>query len=278
MCALSFTDLIDPRPVSGGDSCRALSARTPDGDRVFAKTLTDPPAGFFEAEAAGLDRLRVAGGPPVPRVRAVSREHLVLDWVEPAGPSAAAALRFGRALATLHRSSASAFGAQTGGYVGTVALDNSPTRHWPEFYAGRRLAPALSAARQRRAITPDQANAIEEVISRVADLAEDDEPPALVHGDLWAGNLLWAAGETVWLVDGAAAHHGHRETDLAMLALFGAPHLAEIADGYDQVYPRAAGWQSRVALHQVHPLLVHAVLFGGGYAARAATAAREALQ
>ncbi len=88
--------------------------------------------------------------------------------------------------------------------------------------------------------------------------------------------MLWAADGRGWLVD-PSAYGGHRETDLAMLALFGAPGLDRLLAAYDEAFPLAAGWRDRVGLHQVHPLLVHAVLFGGGYAARAVTAARRYL-
>jgi fructosamine-3-kinase len=87
--------------------------------------------------------------------------------------------------------------------------------------------------------------------------------------------VLWSAGRG-WLID-PAAHGGHRETDLAMLALFGAPYLERIVAAYDEASPLAEGWQSRVSLHQLHPLLVHVCLFGAGYAGSLRDAARAAL-
>ena len=94
---------------------------------------------------------------------------------------------------------------------------------------------------------------------------------ARLHGDLWSGNVVWTPGGAV-LID-PAAHGGHRESDLAMLALFGLPHLGAVLVGYQSVSPLANGWQERVELHQLFPLLVHAVLFGGGYGAQAEGAA-----
>jgi fructosamine-3-kinase len=90
------------------------------------------------------------------------------------------------------------------------------------------------------------------------------ERPARIHGDLWSGNVVWTAHGAV-LIDAGAAHGGHPETDLAMLALFGLPHLGRVVRAYDAEMPLAAGWQDRVPLMQLHPLLVHVVLFGGRY-------------
>ena len=113
---------------------------------------------------------------------------------------------------------------------------------------------------------------LDRLATRVADGAFDTgEPPARLHGDLWSGNVLWTADAAV-LID-PAAHGGHREADLAMLALFGAPHLERVLAAYAEAAPLADGWRDRVLLHQVHPLLLHAVLFGGGYGAQAVRAA-----
>jgi len=119
---------------------------------------------------------------------------------------------------------------------------------------------------------------VERLCERIGDVAGSPEPPARIHGDLWSGNVLWAADGRAWLVDTASAHGGHRETDLAMLMLFGAPHLDEIVAAYDDEWPLADGWRERVPLHQLHPLLVHAVMFGGSYTARAAATAERLLR
>ena len=116
---------------------------------------------------------------------------------------------------------------------------------------------------------------LEAAAGRVAAVAGPAEPPSRIHGDCWAGNVLWSGGRGV-LID-PAAHGGHRESDLAMLALFGAPHLGEILDGYQETAPLADGWAARVPLHQLHPLLVHVCLFGTAYTEPALAAARAVL-
>jgi fructosamine-3-kinase len=257
-------------PVPGGSICTAERLTLDDGTDLFAKTLTGAPPDFFTAEAAGLRWLREASAVPVPDVVAATGELLVLEWVAPGAPSPAAAEAFGRGLAELHRSGADAFGAPWPGYIGSLPLDNTAAPAWPEFYAERRVRPYLRAAVDRGHLSPADAAVIDRAVA-AADAPT--EPPARLHGDLWSGNLHWAADGRVWLVD-PAAHGGHRETDLAMLTLFGAPQSERILAAYDEVYPLADGWRDRAGLHQLHPLLVHAVLFGGGYGARAAALAR----
>ena len=86
---------------------------------------------------------------------------------------------------------------------------------------------------------------------------------------------MWTPAGAVFI--DPAAHGGHRETDLAMLALFGCPHLDAVFDGYRSVRPLRAGWRDRVGLHQLFPLLAHVALFGAGYAPQTVAAAHAAL-
>ena len=236
------------------------------------KTHAHPPAGFFAAEAAGLRWLaEVDGGVRVPEVLAVDEGCLILRWVEPGKVSADAAVGFGQALAATHAAGAPSYGGEADGFIGKLPLPNSPCDSWPEFYAVRRVLPYLKLARDRGAVTETEAATVEGVIGKLTSLLPE-EPPARLHGDLWNGNVLWGQESRVWLID-PAAYGGHREVDLAMLALFGLPHLPRVLEAYQERTPLADGWEDRVPLHQLFPLLVHAALFGGGYGARAADAA-----
>ena len=264
------------QPVGGGDICAAERVTLADGRSVFVKSKPGAPPGFFAAEAAGLAWLAEANAVPVPAVLDVDDERLVLEWVPPGRPTADAAGRFGRELAALHAAGAAAFGGERDGWIGSLPLDNAPGDTWPAWYAERRVLPYLRLARDRGALGHGDAQAVEQVVARVEELAGPPEPPARLHGDLWSGNVHWAAGGRAYVVD-PAAHGGHRETDLAMLALFGAPLLDRVVAAYAEAAPLADGWRARVPLHQLCPLLVHAALFGGGYGARAGTAARAAL-
>ncbi|HET6910137.1 MAG TPA: fructosamine kinase family protein [Mycobacteriales bacterium] len=239
--------------------------------KVFEKKLPNAPAGFFAAEARGLQWLTVPGGPPTPTVIGWNDCRLVTAWIESAAPTRAAARSFGEALARLHTTGAPSYGADVDGFIGPLPLPNTRADDWPTFYAQCRLSPYADA------LNHAQRRLIERVCERLPELSGPLEPPARIHGDLWSGNLIWAADGQVWLVDAGAAHGGHRETDLAMLALFGAPHLDAIRDGYEEVTPLAPGWKQRIGLHQLHPLLVHATLFGGSYGERAAAIAQRLL-
>lgn len=271
-------------PVGGGSICHARRLTLEDGVSVFVKFLNDPtdpvedhapvPEHFFETEAEGLAWLRAAGGAPVPEPIAVLPGLLVLEWVEPGSPTPEAAERFGRELAATHRAGAEAFGAPWPGFIGSLEQDNTAGSPWPEWFAQRRLLPYLRLAADRGALGGSDVAEVERVVNGIDRLGQEGEPPSRLHGDLWPGNVLWARDGRGWLVD-PAAHGGHRETDLAQLALFGgAPYLDRILASYDEAWPLPAGWRERVPLHQLHLLLVHAALFGDAYRAAVLAAAR----
>lgn len=271
--SLIGTAVVSTTPVAGGGLCTATRLRLNDGRNAIIKTRPQAPAGFFAREAEGLVWLREAAGVAVPEVLGFNAESLVLEWVEPSKPTPDAAESFGRALAVTHGAGATSFGADSDGFIGTIPLPNGPKDSWPEFYASRRVMPYVKAAVDRGGLTKDQAAVIEAAMRNLPALAGPPEPPARLHGDLWSGNVVWGTEATVWVVD-PAAHGGHRETDLAMLSLFGIPHLQRILDSYHEASPLADGWEERMAVHQLHPLLVHAVLSGGSYGSRAAATAQ----
>lgn len=260
---------------------------------VFTKARPDAPPGFFACEASGLGWLRVPGGPRVVGVRDVGETHLDLERVEQARATAEAARDLGRRLAVLHDAGAPGWGSPSADWAGDgffgplddpLAMLTGAWPDWPTFYAQARLAPVARQGRERGVLTADDARLLERLGERLADIARPalDDAPSRLHGDLWSGNVLWSPRQDAGGPDGAgadtadatgveavlidpAAHGGHREADLAMLALFGAPHLDEILAGYQERHPLARGWRHRVTLHQVYPVAVHAVLFGGSY-------------
>jgi fructosamine-3-kinase len=157
--------------------------------------------------------------------------------------------------------------------LGPLLLPGAPAPTWAEVHASGRLLPLARMASDRGALDAAGVAAVEAVAARMDVVAGPPEPPARLHGDLWAGNVLWTGGGRGALVD-PAAHGGHREVDLAMLRLFGGPG-PRLHAAYAEAFPLADGHAERVELWQLTPLLVHAVLFGGSYGARAAMAARR---
>jgi fructosamine-3-kinase len=275
------TPVLGARPVHGGDVARSYVVELADGRTVFAKSHPAAPAHFFTTEAAGLQWLRDGLEPEspiaVPEVLAVSDDapnHLVLEWIADSGPARTGddegERRFGRSLARLHAAGAACFGREDRRTTGSRGLPNDPAPTWAEFYGTRRLLPLARLARDGAALSPSAIDALGRLAAHLADVGGPAEPPARLHGDLWAGNRLRGADGRHWLVD-PAAHGGHREFDLAMMRLFGGFGPGAFA-AYQDVAPLAPGWEDRVALHQIAPLVVHAIKFGGSYVGAATDA------
>ena len=255
----------------GGDVAVAYALELDDGRRVFAKTHPSAPPEFFTTEATGLAWLRDPGVVAVPEVLAVRDappNYLVLEWIdEGSRGSAPTETALGTALASLHRAGAASFGREDRRSTGSRGLPNEPCATWAEFYARNRLLPLARLARDAHVLSSSAISALERLAGTLDRFGAADEPPARLHGDLWAGNRLVDTHGRNWLID-PAAHGGHREFDLAMMRLFGG-FGNECFAAYDDAYPLADGWEERVVLHQLAPLVVHAIKFGGGYVAAA---------
>lgn len=240
---------------------------------TYRKTVRTGPEAYTAWEAAGLRWLADAGGAPVVEVLAVQPGVLELERLESVPPGAEAAEDFGRALAATHAAGADGFGAPPSGWDGdgwigpagdVLDLPLRPTDDWGVFYAEQRVRPLTDEAVRRGHLDVAGRSELHRLADRVAGGAFDTgDSPSRVHGDLWSGNVLWTPSGAV-LID-PAAHGGHRETDLAALGLFGAPHLDRVLSAYDEAAPLADGWRERADLHRLHLLLVHLVLFGRGY-------------
>ncbi|HTK67367.1 MAG TPA: fructosamine kinase family protein [Pseudonocardia sp.] len=252
-----------------------------DGRQVLVKHSDDP--GAIPAEAAGLAWLAVTGAADVAEVLGHDDQWLVLGYLPPAAPTAVAAAGFGRGLARLHAAGAPAFGAPPPGgpvqaWIGRAPMRNETGDDWAPWYVAHRVRPYLDVATRRGDLGGDEVALIRAACEALPEVAGPGVAPARCHGDLWSGNVCWSGDPARgWLID-PAAHGGHPETDLAMLALFGCPHLDAVLSGYQEVSPLAPGWRARVGMHQLFPLLVHVVLFGSGYAGQAAAAARSVLR
>ena len=241
---------------------------------TFTKTRAGAPPLFFDREAMGLRALAAAGA-RVPAGREVSDEGITIDRVEAGGHRTAASEEaFGRELAALHRTTGERYGALDGeptAYLGDCPVDLTPSDTFAESWLERRVVPLARECVERGQLDPSSLADAERLSA--AHLGPV-EPPTLVHGDLWAGNRLVDRRGHSWLID-PCAHHAHREVDLAMMQLFGG-FSGRVFAAYVEDLPLADGWEQRVPVFQTVPLLVHVLLFGGGYAVQAAEALRAA--
>jgi fructosamine-3-kinase len=269
------------RAVGGGCIGDAYRADA-EGGPVFVKHLASAPAGMFAAEADGLRALHAAAGDAlrVPRVLALDGDEdsrwIVLEWLEPGPRGRGFGERLGRGLAAVHRASGEGWGWPRGNFIGSLPQANESAGTWAEFWRDRRLAPQLDRARALGRLPATEAEWERLFLHLPALLAQaEDDGPSLLHGDLWSGNVLSAAGEPA-LID-PAVYRGHREVDLAMAELFGG-FDARFHAAYAEAWPPRPGYrEARRAVYQLYYLLVHVNLFGGGYGAQTAATLRSVI-
>ncbi len=246
---------------------------------VFTKQPREPRSA--EAEAAGLQWLREASDAVV-EVVSLDTDANILQTrlVREVGPTREAARQAGRELARIHLAGAEAFGTPPAGwegpnYIGTQEQECTPTECWADFYVTQRVLPFARRAHEAGNLDSDGLAVVEEACTAIRG-RQWDIPPARIHGDLWAGNLLFGEDGPVFL--DPAAHGGHPLTDLAMLALFGVPFPDDVWRGYREVAPLPEDFRDHFPVHQLHPLAVHTLTHGRGYARPLVRAARDTLE
>jgi len=261
--------LVGEYPVGGGSINDCYRLETNVGLFFVKVNSADRFPSMFAAEADGLKRLAATSAMRVPAVIALGEEqgtsYLLMEHAEGGLKSAAFWKAFGRQLAALHRNTGSVFGLEHDNYIGSLKQVNSPASDWPTFFIHQRLEPQLKMARDARRVEAGVSFRFERLFAKL-DRLFPKEPPAMLHGDLWSGNFLCDANAQPVLID-PAVYYGHREMDIAMTRLFGGFDDAFHA-AYNDAWPMERGWEERIDLCNLYPLLVHVNLFGGGYVAQ----------
>jgi fructosamine-3-kinase len=262
-----YAPLKSQKPQGGGDINDAWQLQTAGGPLFLKMNDARQYPGMFAREAEALRYLKAHSPFRIPAVICADewegQAFLLLEWIEPGTADAQTGEKLGAQLAEQHLHQSQHFGWEKDNYMGKLVQLNKWTAQWPEFFAAQRIEPLWRQARDQGFFDAGDSRHLERLWHRLEEWVPQ-EPPALVHGDLWAGNyLVDQAGHPV-LID-PALHFGHREADLAMMNLFGG-FPAQAYEAYQQGYPLEGDWQARIPLHQLYPLLVHVVLFGGGYA------------
>lgn len=253
-------------PISGGSINLAGRVDTTAGIFFLKANDAFKYPGMFEKEARGLDVLRTANAVKIPKVILTGEEEgqsfLILEFIESRSRNKDFWAQFGSSLAELHRNTNQRFGFEEDNYIGSLVQSNKQYNRWLDFFVEERLDKQLQLA-----IVTGRMNTTDDALFRKLYMHLDSlipiEPPSLLHGDLWNGNFMTGNDGEAWLVD-PAIYFGHREMDLAMSKLFGG-FEQEFYDSYSSEFPLAPGFDDRVDIHNLYPLMVHVNLFGGSY-------------
>ena len=258
--------LLYVRSVGGGCINDAQVVKTNQGWYFIKYNHGSLYPGMFEAEARGLKILEKADAVRVPQVIgtgiAGKYEFLMLEYLESGRQEKHFWEHFGRGLAGLHKHAAKQFGLDHDNYIGSLPQSNAFSNHWKDFFISQRIEPQLRLSRQSGKADSHLVSLFEQLFARL-DAFFPQEPPALLHGDLWSGNYLPGPDGEAVIID-PAVYYGHRYMDLGMTRLFGG-FSPEFYMAYQEEYPLESHWKEGLEIANLYPLMVHLNLFGGGY-------------
>ncbi len=253
------------KPISGGDINEASKINTSSGS-YFIKWQNEDCGDMFEKEAEGLFHIKSTKTIRTPSVigfgKISNRDFLILEYIQNKSPSTEFWRIFGRSVAALHGNTNTYYGLNTDNYIGKLPQSNKPTAGWIDFFINERLLFQAKYGIRNGSFTKSIFDKLEKLYSKLPTLLPE-EKPSLLHGDLWSGNFM-SDDEGNPIIYDPAVYYGHREMELAFTHLFGGfDH--EFYDAYQEVWPIQSGFEERMAIYQLYPLLVHANLFGGSY-------------
>lgn len=257
------------KSISGGSINKAARAMFDDGSTHFLKWNSNADPEMFSKEQKGLHLLRSADSElQVPAVNAVGKTDsgigfLLQAFVDEGSANAQSAEQFGKQLAALHRNHAEQYGLEHDNYIGRLPQSNKLHQEWITFFINQRMVPQLKMARDAGKLGSKTASHFESLYEELPDIFPE-EPPSLLHGDLWSGNFMYDQSGRAVIYD-PAVYYGHREIELAFTHLFGG-FSADFYKAYKNAYPIQPGFSSRKDIYNLYPLLVHTNLFGGHYA------------
>jgi len=250
-----------------GGGCINEAARIKSGSNsYFLKWNTAQEMDMFKKEAEGLKKLNESSLFKIPKVLGVGiredKSYLLLEWIDEGIKSDPFWKDFGQKLAKLHQVSSQSFGLDHDNYIGKLPQSNKQHQSWVDFFITERLEPQLKLAHTNGYIDNQVLKGFEPLLSTLDQLIPDEQP-SLLHGDLWGGNFLCNAESQPVLID-PSVHFGHRETELSFTTLFGGFNQI-FYDAYQNEFPLEPGFEERIEIHNLYPLLVHVNLFGTSY-------------
>ncbi|MEU4191455.1 fructosamine kinase family protein [Kribbella sp. NPDC026611] len=252
LTGLALGDPIAANPLDGGYASKTYRVRTTLGRSVVVKTQDSLPPDLYYLEADGLNALRSTGGFAVPEVLRMTPSFIVLSDLGTSEPSPTYWEDAGRALAAQHGQTAAEFGYHQDNYLGLLPQRNPWTADGHAFYAEHRLLRFLELPTCHDQLPPEDRRRLERVAGRLTDLIPD-QPPSLLHGDLWHGNLLPSPTGSPAVID-PAVYYGWPEADLATLLIYG--QLSDsFFEAYEEVHPLTPGWRDRLPLLHLRELL-----------------------
>jgi fructosamine-3-kinase len=235
--------------IVGGCINNAIKINTNKGD-FFVKWNTNAKANMFQTEYNGLKVLKDTNTIRIPNVLCFDDDFLILEFIPPSNPNNAFWEVFGQKLALMHKQTHSKFGLDFDNYIGSLYQDNTQNKNWTEFFIQNRLQAQLSIGNFSGTLLSD----FDKLFQKLPNLFPN-EKPALLHGDLWNGNFLAKNGDTPMLID-PAIYYGNREMDIAMSKLFGGFN-SDFYFAYNESHPLENGWEERIQICNLYPLLVH---------------------